>query len=150
MPILLILAPESLRDCSLWFSIVAAVSHWPCPFYLSPLVVSWPPCDLPHHPRQLWSCHHPDFKHILTNIQILTHKRASSPGGSDGKESACNVGDPGMIPELERSPGGGHGNPLQAAVCLENSMGRGAWQATVHRVAKSQTRGVANFHFHST
>ena len=42
------------------------------------------------------------------------------PTGSDGKESACNVGDQGSIPGLERSPGGGHGNPLQYS-CLENS-----------------------------
>ena len=41
------------------------------------------------------------------------------PGGSAGKESACNVGDPGSIPVLGRSPGGGHGNPLQYS-CLEN------------------------------
>ena len=56
--------------------------------------------------------------------------------GSDGKEYACNMGDPGMIPELGRSPGGGHGNPLQYS-CLKNSMDRGAWQATVHGVAKN-------------
>ena len=56
------------------------------------------------------------------------------PGGSDGKESACNVGYLGSIPELGRSPGGGHGNPLQYS-CLENSMDRGAWWAT-----KSWTR----------
>jgi len=48
------------------------------------------------------------------------------PSGSDGKESACNEGDPGVIPGLGRSPGRGHGNPLQYS-CLENSMGRGAW-----------------------
>ena len=41
------------------------------------------------------------------------------PGGSDGKESACNAGDLGSIPGLGRSPGGGHGNPLQCS-CLEN------------------------------
>ena len=41
------------------------------------------------------------------------------PGGSDGKESACNAGDLGSIPQLGRSPGGGHGNPLQCS-CLEN------------------------------
>ena len=62
------------------------------------------------------------------------------PGGSDGKESACNVGDLGAIPESERSPGGGHGNLLQARLCLENSMDRGVWQATVCGVAKSQTQ----------
>ena len=55
----------------------------------------------------------------------------SFPGGSDGKESACNSGDLGLIPGLGRSPGGGHGNPLQYS-CLENSMDKGAWRATVH------------------
>ena len=48
------------------------------------------------------------------------------PGGSAGKESACSTGDPALIPGSGRSPGGGHGNPLQYS-CLENSMDRGAW-----------------------
>ena len=48
------------------------------------------------------------------------------PGGSDSKESACNVGDLGSIPGLERSPGGGHGNPLQYS-CLENPRGQRSW-----------------------
>ena len=47
----------------------------------------------------------------------------SFPGGSDGKESACKAGDLGLIPGLERSPGGGHGNPLQYS-CLENPYGQ--------------------------
>ena len=55
----------------------------------------------------------------------------------DSKESACNAGDPVLTPGLGRSPGDGHGNPLQH-FCLENSIGKGAW-ATVHGVAKSQT-----------
>ena len=59
------------------------------------------------------------------------------PGSSTGKESTCNVRDLGSVPELERSPGGGHGNPLQYS-CLENPMDREAWWATAHRVAKSQ------------
>ena len=59
-------------------------------------------------------------------------------GGLDGKESACNAQDPGSIPGLGISPGEGNGNPLQYS-CLENPMDRGAWQATVHRVTKSQT-----------
>jgi len=59
-----------------------------------------------------------------------------SLGGSDGKESACNVGDLGLIPGSGRSPGEGNGYPLQHS-CLENSMDRGAWRATVHRVPKS-------------
>ena len=50
------------------------------------------------------------------------------PGASDSKESACIAGDPGSIPESERSPGEGNGNPLQYSY-LENSMDRGAWWA---------------------
>ena len=61
-----------------------------------------------------------------------------SPGGSDGKESACNAGDLGLIPGLGRSPGEGFGIPLQYS-CLAIPMDRGAWQATVHGVAKSRT-----------
>ena len=63
------------------------------------------------------------------------------PGGSVGKESACkagDAGDAGSIPGAERSPGGGHGNPLQYS-CLKNPMDRGAWWVTVHRVEKSRT-----------
>ena len=56
-------------------------------------------------------------------------------GSSVGKESACNVEDPGSIPGLGRSPGEGNGNALQYS-CLENPMDRGAWQATVHGVAR--------------
>jgi len=59
------------------------------------------------------------------------------PGGSDGKKSACNAGDTGLIPGLGRS-GGGHGNPLQYS-CRENSMDRGAWRATLHGVTESET-----------
>ena len=61
------------------------------------------------------------------------------PGGSDSKESACNRRDMGLIPGSGRSLRGGHGYPFQYS-CLENSMDRGAWRATVHRVANSQTR----------
>ena len=59
------------------------------------------------------------------------------PGGSDDKESICNAGDLGSVPRLERSSGEGNGYPLQYS-CLENSMDRGAWWATVHGVTKSQ------------
>ena len=62
-----------------------------------------------------------------------------SEGDSDGKESACNVRDLGSVPGLGRSPGGGHGSPLQYS-CLENPMDRGTWQAAVHGIAKSQAR----------
>ena len=62
------------------------------------------------------------------------------PSGSDGKESACNVGDPDLIPGLGISPGEGNGYPLQCA-CLGNSIDRGAWWATVHGHRKTQRHG---------
>ena len=61
------------------------------------------------------------------------------PGSSAAKESACNAGDPSLIPGLGRFPGGGQGNPLQYS-CLENPYGQRAWWATVHGVTKSQTQ----------
>ena len=70
----------------------------------------------------------------LVNIQLL-----GFPGGSGGKESVCNAGDPGSIAGLGRSPGEGNSNPLQY-VCLENPMDRRAWWTAVHRIAKSRTR----------
>ena len=63
----------------------------------------------------------------------------SFPGGSDGKASAYNAGDPGSIPGLGISLGEGNGNPFQYS-CLENPMDGGAWWATVHGVTKSQTQ----------
>ena len=73
---------------------------------------------------------------------LLVHFSAISgfPGGSAGKEPACNAGDTidmGSIPGLGRSPGEGNGNPLQYS-CLGNLMDRGAWRATFHGVEKSQ------------
>jgi len=57
------------------------------------------------------------------------------PSDSDGKESACNAKDPGLIPWLGRSLGEVTGKPLQYS-CLDNSMDRGAWQATVHEISE--------------
>ena len=68
------------------------------------------------------------------------------PGGSDGKESACNAGDPGLIPGSGRTSGEGNGNPLQYS-CLENPMDGGAWRATVHGVVESETTEWLHFHF---
>ena len=61
------------------------------------------------------------------------------PGGSDSKESAHNAGSPSLTPGSGRSPGEGNGNLLQYS-SLENPMDRGAWWATVHRIAKCQTQ----------
>ena len=82
---------------------------------------------------------------ILTNLDsILKSRDITLPagdfhGGSNGKASACNVGDPGSIPGSGRSPGEGNGNPLQHS-CLKNFMDREAGRATVHGVTRSQTR----------
>ena len=70
---------------------------------------------------------------------------AAAAGGLDGKASACNAEDPGSIPGLGRSPGEGNGNSLQYS-CLENSMDREAWWATVQGVAKSWTQ-LSDFTF---
>ena len=67
------------------------------------------------------------------------------PSGSDGKESVCNTGDLGSIPGLRRSPGEGHGNPLQYS-CLENPMDRGAWGIIVYRVAESNVTEQLSTH----
>ena len=67
----------------------------------------------------------------LSFNQSIWNYLASTSGGSDGKESACNAGDPGLIPGSGRSPGEENANPLK-------SMDRGAWWGTVHGVAKSQ------------
>ena len=69
---------------------------------------------------------------LMYNIFIVS---LGFPGGSDDKESACNAGDLGSITGLGRSPAEGNGYPIQY-LCLENSMDRGAWWATVHGVAK--------------
>ena len=73
-----------------------------------------------------------NFRSDNQEIIFLVH---GFPGDSDSKESACNVGDLGSNPGLARSPGGGHGNPVKYS-CLENPMGRGTWQATVHEVTR--------------
>ena len=70
----------------------------------------------------------------------------SLPCCSNGKESACNVGDLGLIPGLGRFSGEGNGNPLQYSY-LENPMDRGAWQATVRTVTKSQTQ-LSYYHYY--
>ena len=70
--------------------------------------------------------------------QHLPNNLRDFSGGSNGKASVCNAGDPGSIPGSGRSPGEGNGNPLHYS-CLENPMDGGAWWATVHGVAESRT-----------
>ena len=82
-----------------------------------------------------------------SSFLIISCIGKSFPGGSDGKESACNARGLGSIDELGRSPGEGNGNPLLYS-CLENSMGRGAWWATIHGVTKSWTK-LSDQHFHT-
>ena len=72
--------------------------------------------------------------HLLANFEAnfpVSNHRNGCPSGSDSKESACNMEDLGSVPGLKRSPGEGHGNPLQYS-CLENPVDRGASLATVH------------------
>ena len=70
---------------------------------------------------------------------VLVCPKTDFPVGSDGKASAYNVGGPGSVPGLQRSPEEGDGTPLQRS-CLENPMDGGAWRAAVHGVVKSRTR----------
>ena len=74
-----------------------------------------------------------DFEHYFASMCALSWV------AQDGKESACNAGDLGLIRGSGRSPGEGKGNPLWYS-CLENSMDRRAWRATVHGVPKSRTQ----------
>ena len=109
------------------------------------------------HPKQnSWSCpphlllapHSPSWDLTILYFQMFQAEIQESslisdtpcpiPGGSEGKESACSAGYLGSVLELGRSPGEGNDNPLQYS-CLENSMDRGAWWATVHGVAGSDT-----------
>ena len=88
---------------------------------------------------------------LKSNINTLFEYSWGFPGGSVVKNPPSNEGDVGSIPELGRSPGGGHGNPLQYS-CLENPMDMGAQWATVQGVTKSQTwlsnRACAQTHTH--
>ena len=89
-------------------------------------------CAAVHEVTKSWTQLYDQTK--LRSLQVLSWWLSS-------KESSCSAGDTGdagLIPGSGRSPGGGHGNPLQYS-CLENAMHRGAWTSTVHRISKSQT-----------
>ena len=97
------------------------------------------------HTHDIYHDEHVRLSYIYTHryarlsLKSLLNKWVKVPSGSEGKASACSAGDSGSIPGLGRSPGEGNGNPFQYS-CLENSMDRGAWWATVHGVTKSRTR----------
>ena len=80
----------------------------------------------------------------ITCQNLWDGAKASFPCSSVSKESACNAGDPGLIPGLGRSPGEGNDNPLQYP-CLENLMDRGAWWAAVHGFAESGTERLLTY-----
>ena len=107
---------------------------------------------LGYFPRNLFLFSFPECQVLLLQSTALSLSQIPSsasyciflgfPGGASGKESACqcrDIRDVGSIPVSGRSPGGGHGNPLQYSF-LANPLDRGAWLATVHGVTKSQTQ----------
>ena len=79
------------------------------------------------------------YIYIYTHTHTHTYIQMGFTGGSDGKESTCNAGDPGLNAGSGRSSGEENGYPLQYSH-LENSMDRGAWQAIIHGVTRSWTR----------
>ena len=84
---------------------------------------------------------HPELEPKFLNFQPSTFFHITNlgfPGDSDNKESTCSAGDLGSIPGLVRFPGEGNGYPLQYS-CLENTMARETWRATVHGIAKTWT-----------
>ena len=111
-----------------------------------------------HCGQRLYRLSHQGSLHLIPFSKCISVKRGRKtkhnfcfPGGSDGKASACNAGNPGSIHGSGRSPGEGNGNQLQYS-CLENSMDGGAWWVTAHGVTKSWTQ-LSNFtftfHFHA-
>ena len=98
---------------------------------------------------ELWSQDHQVTSGAT--VELLRGTRSGEEGGClsgsslvdlDSRESTCNAGDMGLIPGSGRYPGEGNGYPLQYS-CLENSMDRGAWRATIHGVANSRTAAAA-------
>ena len=88
-------------------------------------------------------CHFRSFETFILRYTLFLYTFVyifrGFPGGSEGKEAACNARDQGLIPGLGGTPGEGNGSPLQYS-CLENSKDRGTWRAKAHEVAKSWTQ----------
>ena len=83
---------------------------------------------------------------IIFGKSLHTSIHSSFPGGSEGKASACNEGDPGLIPGSGRYPGGGNGNPFQYS-CLENPIGREAW-CRLQSMGHKELDTTERLHFH--
>ena len=128
VPALCGFSPSIIDLMSLWTVFLLTSKHF-CPFLWSAIFTLNPVSDS----SLFWQ------NICFWDFCLSPRLTGGFPGGSDGKESACNAGYLGSIPGLGRSPGEGSGYPLQYS-CLENSMGRGVWQAIVHKIAKSQTR----------
>ena len=111
-------------------------NNWCLPILLWVHVVSYLSTSSPQDWTQV-SCIAGRFFTIWATREANATKMGF-PGGSDNKESACNVGDLDSIPGLGRSPGGGYGNPLYYS-CLENPHGQRNLEGYVHGVIKSQT-----------
>ena len=98
---------------------------------------SWLHCWLLHVQPVQAGCS-PGSSAEHANTELLWLCLLKTPNGSAGKESACNAGDTGSIPGSGRTSGGGNGHSLRYS-CLKNPMDKGAWWATVQRVAKCRT-----------
>ena len=96
-------------------------------------------------PQAIWPCGPGPVEKLPADYWPLLICAAGFPGGSDSKESACNSGDPSLIPGLERSPGEGNGHSLHYS-CLKNSSDRRAWWATVLGVARIRQDWLTNTH----
>ena len=105
-----------------------------CKHYILPLQLLKVHRDTEHMKHSLYSAE-VHIQQFYLFICFIT----GFPGGSVVKNLPASAGDSGWISGLRKSPRGRHGNPLQYS-CLENSMDRGAWRATVHGFSKSQTR----------
>ena len=127
--------PTSIQGFWLTLTPTDRLQRWRCKWQPSPVFLP----GKSHGQRSLVDYSPGDHKSHRT-YQLNHHHPTKSvfAGGSEDKASACHAGDPGLISGLGRSPEEVNGNPLQYS-CLENPMDRGAWQATVHGVEKSQT-----------
>ena len=116
--------------------------------FLASQVYKWRGCGLRMHHSE--NPTHIDLYDEVWDLVLTIFRWAfvhrSFPGGSEVKASACNAGELGSFPGSGRSPGEGNGNSLQYS-CLENPMDRGAWWATVHGIAESDTTERLHFHF---